>query len=111
MGSGRDTAQELETKVESLLKKANVNYKKRVVIGETQPDFLVTTEAGDQIVIEAHDWQGPDATARALNQARRYMELSKSAALVIAPAVAESVMASGFGVASLAGMGAAMAKL
>jgi DNA-binding sugar fermentation-stimulating protein len=42
----------LEAQVEQMLRDANVRYAKEVVIGEARPDFVVTTDNGDQIVVE-----------------------------------------------------------
>jgi hypothetical protein len=82
---------ELEAIVEKQLRKAGVKFVKEPVVGETRPDFLVTTEKGDQIVVEVKAWdQSPESTARAIHQAQRYKELSKAAAALI-------VTSAGFG--------------
>jgi hypothetical protein len=62
----------LEAQVEQMLRDANVRYAKEIVIGEARPDFVVTTDNGDQIVVEVRAWDhGPDTTARAINQGLR----------------------------------------
>lgn len=47
---------ELEAAVEKQLREAGLSYVKEPVVGETQPDFLVTTDRGDQIVVEVKAW-------------------------------------------------------
>ena len=42
---GRDEGA-LEAQVEQMLRDANLNYAKEVVVGEARPDFVVTTENG-----------------------------------------------------------------
>jgi hypothetical protein len=92
-----------EADVERLLRDANVTFEKERVVGEARPDFLVTTENGDQIVIEAKGWgASPDATARAVNQAQRYKELSKAAAaVVVTPAVLQTLTSGAIAVTPL----------
>jgi hypothetical protein len=77
----------IERLIERKLPKARVAYVKEPVVGRTQPDFLVTTPAGDRIVIEAKAWQpGRKNVARAVKQARTYARLSKTAgALLVTP--------------------------
>jgi hypothetical protein len=90
---------DLEAKVERYLREAKVKYVKGPVVGNTRPDFLVTTDNGDQIVVEAKAWEAsPNTTARAINQARRYKELSKAAAALIVTAVGSSFSFPGGGV-------------
>jgi len=82
---------DLEAEVERYLREAKVKYVKEPVVGKTRPDFLVTTDNGDQIVVEAKAWEpSPDTTARAINQAQRYKELSRAAAALIVTAVGPS---------------------
>lgn len=82
---------DLEAEVERYLREAKVKYVKEPVVGNTRPDFLVTTDNGNQIVVEAKAWEpSPDTTARAINQAQRYKELSKAAAALIVTAVGSS---------------------
>jgi hypothetical protein len=57
---------------------------------------LVTTDRGDQIVIDVKDWKASaENTARAIHQAQRYKELSKAAAALIVTAIAAPVFAPG----------------
>ena len=81
----------LEAQVEQLLQAARLNYAKQKVVGEARPDFLITTDNGDQIVIEVKAWEsGPETTDRALKQAQRYKTLCKAgAAVVVTPGVPE----------------------
>jgi hypothetical protein len=81
------TEREFERLIERELRKAHVAYVKEPVVGRTQPDFLVTTPAGDRIVIEAKAWEpGRKNAARAVNQARTYAQLSKTVgALFVTP--------------------------
>jgi hypothetical protein len=103
----------LEAQVEQMLRDANVRYAKEVVIGEARPDFVVTTDNGDQIVVEVRAWDhGPDTTARAINQAQRYKELSKAAAaLVVTPAVLDSITSAAVSVTPVAGLLSMLATL
>jgi hypothetical protein len=74
----------LEAAVERELRDAALDYVRQPVVGNTRPDFLVTTDRGDQIVIEVKNWDpSPAATRRALHQAKRYKELSKAAAALV----------------------------
>jgi hypothetical protein len=79
---------ELEAEIESQLKKAKWEYEKEVVCGDAWPDFVVTTQAGDRVVVEVKAWEStPENLGRALNQAQRYKELSRlDAALVVTAA-------------------------
>lgn len=83
----------IEAQVEQMLRNEGLNYAKEKVIGEARPDFVVTTENGDQIVVEVKSWEAsPDSTARAINQAQRYKELSKAgASVVVTSAVLEAI--------------------
>ncbi|MDE3091640.1 MAG: hypothetical protein KGJ80_19895, partial [Chloroflexota bacterium] len=95
MTSGID----LEAEVEKYLREQKVKYVKEPVVGNTRPDFLITTDNGDQIVVEVKAWEpSPDTTGRAINQAKRYKELSKAAAALIVTAVGSSVSFPGGGV-------------
>lgn len=90
---------DLEAEVERHLREAKVKYVKEPVVGNTRPDFLVTTDNGDQIVVEVKAWEpSPDTTARAINQAQRYKELSKVAAALIVTAVGSALSFPGGGV-------------
>jgi hypothetical protein len=82
--------QEFERSVEEQLRRYGITFAKDVVVGKTQSDFLVTTQRGDQIVVEAKAWRpGPESTARAVRQAQVYAELSQVAgALVVTPSTA-----------------------
>jgi hypothetical protein len=86
----------LEALVERQLRGAKLKYLKEPVVGATRPDFLVTTDRGDQIVIDVKDWKASaENTARAIHQAQRYKELSKAAAALIVTAIAAPVFAPG----------------
>src|SRR5262245_55941310 len=96
----------LEAQVEQTLRDAKLSYRRDVVIGDACPDFVVTTENGDQIVVEVNAWEPtPEATARALNQVRRFRELSKTgAAVLVTPAVAESIASAAVAVTPVGGV-------
>jgi hypothetical protein len=104
---------ELEAEVEQMLKAANLEFAKEVVVGEARPDFVVTTASGDQIVVEVKGWsQEPDATARAMHQAQRYKELAKaSAAVVVSPGIAQSFASAALAVVPMGGLIAALSTL
>src|SRR5437870_13075556 len=75
---------ELTAQIEKQLRDSNWKFKQNLVIGTARPDFVVTTDKGDHIVVEVKAWQqSPNNVARALHQAQRYKELSKAAAVVI----------------------------
>jgi hypothetical protein len=58
----------LEAAVEKQLREAGVRYVKEPVVGATRPDFLVTTDRGDHIVVEVKAWEpSPENTARAIH--------------------------------------------
>jgi len=78
---------ELESDVERQLKEGNWKYIREPVIGDTRPDFVVTTSTGHQIVIEVKAWESSvDSTARAVRQSQIYQKLSgAAAALVVMP--------------------------
>jgi hypothetical protein len=81
------TERAFEHSIERELRKAGVAYVREPIVGKTQPDFLVTTPAGDRIIIEVKAWpSSPQNAARAVHQAQRYAQLSKAVgALVITP--------------------------
>ncbi|MGH9862393.1 MAG: hypothetical protein ACRD35_03135 [Candidatus Acidiferrales bacterium] len=102
---------ELEAAVEQQLRDAKVSFVKQPVVGNTRPDFLVTTDHGDQIVVEVKAWEAsPDNTARAIHQAQRYKELSKAAAALIVTAGAAFSLPAG-GVVPLASFLPALTRL
>jgi len=103
----------LEAQVEQILRDAKISYEKEKVVGETRPDFLVTTQNGDQIVVEVKTWgASPDAMARAINQAQRYKELSKTgAAVVVTPAVLQALVSTVIAVTPLGGLLGTIAAL
>ncbi len=109
---GRDEVA-LEAQVEQMLREAKLNYAKEVVVGEARPDFVVTTENGDQIVVEVKAWgSSPNSAARAINQAQRYKELSKAAAaVVVTSAVFESLASAAIAVTPMGGLISALAVL
>jgi len=75
---------DLEAVIERQLREAKVKYVKEPVVGDTRPDFLVTTDHGDQIVVEVKPWESsPESTARAIHHVQRYKELSKASAALI----------------------------
>jgi hypothetical protein len=78
--------EQLENSIEKKLRLAGIDYLREPIVGSTKPDFFVTTVTGDQIVIEVKAWPAtPENLLRASHQAKRYMELSKTAgALLIA---------------------------
>ena len=103
---------ELEAAVERQLRDAGVSYVKEPVVGDTQPDFLVTTDRGDQIVVEVKAWEpSPENTARAIHQAQRYKELSRTAAALIVTAAGVAFPLPVGGVVPAAAFGAALSAL
>jgi nucleoside 2-deoxyribosyltransferase len=103
----------LEAQVEKTLRDAGINYQKDMVVGKARPDFVVTTEKGDQIVVEVKAWEArPDSTARAINQAHRYKEMSKTdAAIIVTSAVLESIASAVIAVTPMGGLINALAGL
>jgi hypothetical protein len=104
---------EFEALVEKLLRRAKLDFVKQPVMGETRPDFLVTTEHGDQIVVEAKAWaSNPDSTARAIHQAKLYKNLSRAAAVIIVTTAVAAPLAFGEGaVVPLAALLPSLAEL
>jgi hypothetical protein len=102
----------LTDKVEKLLRKSGFEYRKDVVVGQARPDFLVTTANGNQIVVEVKAWEGnPDTTARAINQAQRYKEMSKAnAAVIVTSGTLESITSAMIAVTPLGGLLSTLAK-
>jgi len=75
---------QLQRSVEKGLRAAKINFVREPVIGKTQPDYLVTTPAGDQIIIEVKGWPASaENVSRANHQAQRYIELSNVAGALI----------------------------
>lgn len=104
---------ELAAEVENLLREGNWKYEKEVVLGDARPDFVVTTENGDHVVVEVKAWEPTvDNMARALHQAQRYKELSRAAAALVVTATGKAApMESGGGVVSTAQFLASLASL
>lgn len=103
---------ELEALVEKQLRNAGVRYVKEPVVGNTRPDFLVTTDRGDQIVVEVKAWKpSPENTARAIHQVQRYKELSRAAAAVIVTAAGQAISLASGGVVPAAAFAAALSAL
>jgi hypothetical protein len=103
---------ELEAVVEKQLRAAGMKFLREPVVGETQPDFLVTTDRGDQIVIEVKGWeQSPESTARAIHQGQRYKELSKAAAALIVTSAGVALPLAFGGVVPASAFGTALSAL
>lgn len=103
---------ELTAQVEKQLRDGKWQYKKESIIGDARPDFIVTTESGDQIVVEVKAWEAnPDSIARAIHQSQRYKQLSKAAAALVVTAAGEALSLSSGGVVSVAGLMPALASL
>lgn len=95
------TGIDFENEVEGLLRKTEWKYEREVVVGAARPDFLITTSNGDQVVVEVKNWISDSSnTVRALNQAKRYRELSKVPAAVVVIRSGVSVASPDGGVAS-----------
>ena len=85
-----DKVVELIDRVEDQLVTGNFKYQKEMVLGDTRPDFLVTTNAGDHVLLEVKDWNSsPENTARAIHQANVYKKLSMASAALIVTAEGE----------------------
>lgn len=103
---------DLEDQVERLLRDAKWKYEREVVVGATRPDFLVTTKNGDQIIVEVKSWDADTYnTARALNQAKRYRELSKVSAAIVVTKSGDSITSSDGGVTSARNLLAMLAEV
>ena len=75
---------DLKAEVEKRLKQGKWKYEKGVVVGDTLPDFLVTTDNGDHIVIEVKRWASTSKNfGRAVDQVLKYQQLSKTAAALL----------------------------
>jgi hypothetical protein len=96
---------ELIAQVEKQLREGKWNYEREPVIGAARPDFVVTTETGDQIVLEVKAWKAdPESTARALHQAQRYKKLSRAEAALIVTATSQAVSLGLGGIVPIAGL-------
>lgn len=74
----------LENEVERLLRENHWTFQREVVMGDARPDFVVTTDAGDRIIIEVKSWDASTLnTARAINQAQQFRKLSKATAAIV----------------------------
>jgi len=103
---------ELEAAVEKQLRDAGVRYVKEPVVGDTRPDFLVTTDRGDQIVVEVKAWEPSlENTARAIHQVQRYKELSRAAAAVMVIGAGEVLSLASGGVVRAATFATALSAL
>jgi hypothetical protein len=103
---------ELEAEVEKQLKGAGWEYKKEVVCGDAWPDFVVTTQGGDQIVVEVKAWEStPETLGRAINQAQRYKELSRVEAALVVTAGGQAVSTESGGVVPVAQFLSTLASL
>lgn len=90
---------ELIAEIEKQLQQGDWQYEKDVVIGHARPDFVVTTESGDYVVVEAKAWE-PTAEnmARAIHQGQTYKELSKAAGAILVTAMGQAVLMESGGV-------------
>lgn len=103
---------ELAVDVERMLREGKWKFQKEVVVGNANADFLITTERGDQIVLDVKAWEdSPENTARAIHQSQRYKELSKAAAALIVTAAGEALTLSSGGVFPAAHLMAALSNL
>lgn len=104
---------EWEAQVEQALRDADIVYAREKVVGDARPDFLVTTDSGDLIVVEAKSWEpSPESAVRALNQAQRYKELSNAAAsIVVTPAVLHTMTSAAVAVTPLSELVGTIAAL
>lgn len=104
---------ELIDQVEKQLREGKWNYVRGRVIGNARPDFVVTTEKGDQIVIEVKEWKlNAENISRAIHQLQRYKELSKApAALMITTARPESFSSGSEGIVPISDLEPALIKV
>src|SRR5438445_491318 len=74
------------------LRTAGVSFKKRPMLGGLQPDFLVKTRGGRQIILETKRWRGDKAhIARASQQAQLYRKVTDADdAFVVVPRLRRS---------------------
>jgi len=106
------TELELTAEVEKQLRDGNWQYKKEFVVGDTRPDFVVTTETGDQVVVEVKAWDPtPENMGRAIHQAQRYKEISKAAAALAVTAAGQVISTESGGVIPAAQLLATLASL
>lgn len=94
MTKQKETEHELEQLVASKLQEAGFKFKSQPIIGHANPDFLIETSEGQNIVLEVKKWSdSPDNIARAAHQAKRYKELTKAAAaFVVLPGLSEAMI-------------------
>lgn len=104
---------ELMAEVEKILRDGKWKFTREPVVGNTRPDFLVTTDNGSRIVLEVKAWKNnPENTVRALHQAQRYKELSKAeAALIITPTGKNVPLSTGEALVPVAGLLATLMAL
>lgn len=96
---------ELIANVENQLREAKLDFKKEIVVGDARPDFLVTTEKGDEIVLEVKAWDdSTENVARAIHQAKRYKELSAVSAALVVTSLGEVLSTAAGGVVPIGGL-------
>lgn len=69
------------------LREAGFNFQEQPIVGNAQPDFLIQTPEGHDIVVEVKQWEPTSENiVRAMNQVKSYKNLTKAseAILVIA---------------------------
>lgn len=94
MIKGKDSESTIQEQVAHQLSEAGFEVKSRLIVGQAQPDLLLITPEGQNIVIEVKQWAAnPENIARAAHQAKRYKELTKAtAAFVVMAGLSEAFL-------------------
>ena len=95
--SAEETKEEFESRLANIFRKAGCSVVREPRIGDAQPDLLVNTPHGKQILIEARLWpSGEDAMRRAERQVENLRQLSKiEDVFVVLPGLQDSAAKSG----------------
>lgn len=74
-----DSARRFEDQIASYLEEAGYTFKRNPSVGGLRPDFLIKGPHGERVVVEAKTWSPRGGnTARALNQAEHYRQVTKA---------------------------------
>lgn len=88
---------ELQKKIATLLRDAEIPFEKNVSVGGLKPDFLVTSPRGRRFVIEAKGWtKHPGFTTHAADQARLFAQaVNADGAFLVLDALGKNLPDSG----------------